>query len=55
MDIALEQYQRLRQAFLFGLTFEVLDRELKLQLSQDVTLVLKEPEGEPEIGMKQLQ
>lgn len=28
---------------------------LKLQLSQDVTLALKQPEGEPEMSMKQLQ
>ncbi|NIG87110.1 insulinase family protein [Serratia symbiotica] len=55
VDIALEQYQRLRQTSLFGLTLEALDWELKLQLSQDVTLVVKQPEGEPEMSMKQLQ
>lgn len=54
-DITLEQYQRLPQTFLFGLTFEALNWELKLQLSQDVALALKHPEGGPEMSMKQLQ
>ncbi|AHG20404.1 peptidase [Chania multitudinisentens RB-25] len=55
VDIAPEQYQRLRQAFLASLTLEALNQELKLQLSQDATLVLMQPKGEPEMNMKQLQ
>ncbi|HEI8868088.1 TPA: insulinase family protein [Serratia odorifera] len=55
VDIAPEQYQQLRQAFLSGLTLEALNQELKLQLSQDATLVLLQPKGEPEVNMKQLQ
>ncbi|UAN51744.1 insulinase family protein [Serratia sp. JSRIV002] len=55
VDIAPEQYQKLRQAFLSSLTLESLNQELKLQLSQDATLVLLQPKGEPEMNMKQLQ
>ncbi|CAI1163676.1 Peptidase M16 inactive domain [Serratia proteamaculans] len=55
VDIAPEQYQKLRQEFLSGLTLEGLNQELKLQLSQDATLVLMQPKGEPEMSMKQLQ
>lgn len=55
VDIAPEQYQKLRQAFLASLTLEALNQELKLQLSQDATLVLMQPKGEPEMNMKQLQ
>jgi len=55
VDIAPEQYQKLRQAFLSSLTLEALNQELKLQLSQDATLVLIQPKGEPEMNMKQLQ
>lgn len=55
VDIAPEQYQKLRQEFLSGLTLEALNQELKLQLSQDATLVLMQPKGEPEMSMKQLQ
>ncbi|VTR49809.1 Uncharacterised protein [Serratia fonticola] len=49
VDIAPEQYQKLRQAFLSSLTLESLNQELKLQLSQDATLVLLQPKGEPEM------
>ncbi|CAM3852514.1 M16 family metallopeptidase [Serratia silvae] len=55
VDIAPEQYQKLRQAFLSSLTLESLNQELKSQLSQDATLVLLQPKGEPEMNMKQLQ
>lgn len=55
MDIAPEQYQKLRQAFLSGLTLAELNRELKQQLSQDTTLVLMQPKGEPEVNVKALQ
>ncbi|MCW6556169.1 insulinase family protein [Yersinia ruckeri] len=55
VDIAPEQYQKLRQTFLSGLTLVDLNRELKQQLSQDTTLVLVQPKGEPEVNVKALQ
>ena len=55
VDIAPELYQKLRQEFLSSLTLETLNQALKLQLSQDATLVLMQPKGEPEMSMKQLQ
>ncbi|AIN16988.1 insulinase family protein [Yersinia rochesterensis] len=55
VDIAPEQYQKLRQAFLSGLTLTVLNQELKQQLSQDTTLILTQPKGEPEVNVKVLQ
>ena len=41
--------------FLSSLTLETLNQALKLQLSQEATLVLMQPKGEPEMSMKQLQ
>lgn len=55
VDIAPEQYQKLRQDFLNGLTVEMLNRDLHQQLSQDMALVLMQPSGEPEYNMKSLQ
>ncbi|MCB5312493.1 M16 family metallopeptidase [Yersinia intermedia] len=55
VDIAPEQYQKLRQAFLSGLTLAELNQELKQQLSQDTTLILTQPKGEPEVDVKALQ
>lgn len=55
VDIAPEQYQKLRQAFLSGLTLTELNQELKQQLSQDTTLILTQPKGEPEVNVKALQ
>ncbi|MEB6334576.1 M16 family metallopeptidase [Serratia rhizosphaerae] len=55
VDISPEMYQKLRQAFLASLTPESLHQALKLQLSQDATLVLQQPKGEAETNMKQLQ
>ncbi|MBB1225423.1 insulinase family protein, partial [Klebsiella pneumoniae] len=55
VDIAPELYQKLRQEFLASLTLETLNQALKLQLSQEATLVLRQPKGEPEMSMKQLQ
>ncbi|MGL4486059.1 MAG: M16 family metallopeptidase [Yersinia sp. (in: enterobacteria)] len=55
VDIAPEQYQKLRQAFLSGLTLAELNQELKQQLSQDTTLILTQPKGEPEVNVKVLQ
>ncbi len=55
VDIAPEQYQKLRQAFLSELTRDRLNQELRQQLSQEVTLVLMQPEGEAETNVKSLQ
>ncbi|RPE01059.1 insulinase family protein [Candidatus Pantoea deserta] len=55
VDIAPEQYQKLRQAFLGGLTREQLNQELRQQLSQELTMVLMQPEGEAETNVKNLQ
>lgn len=55
VDIAPEQYQKLRQRFLANLTPELLNQDLHQQLSQDMTLVLLQPKGEPEQNMKELQ
>lgn len=55
VDIAPEQYQKLRQAFLAEVTLGSLNQELKLLLSQDATLVLMQQQGKPEMNMQQLQ
>ncbi|MEA9389908.1 pitrilysin family protein [Acerihabitans sp. TG2] len=55
VDIAPEQYQKLRNEFLTKLTLEMLNQELRARLSQNATLVLMQPKGEPEINMKALQ
>lgn len=55
VDIAPEQYQKLRQDFLNGLTVEMLNQDLRQQLSQDMALILLQPKGEPEYDMKELK
>lgn len=55
VDIAPEQYQKLRQAFLTELTLPMLNQELRQQLSQELTMVLMQPQGEPETNVKALQ
>ncbi|WP_312951539.1 pitrilysin family protein [Superficieibacter sp.] len=55
VDIAPEQYQKLRQDFLNDLTLESLNQDLRQQLSQDMSLILLQPKGEPEYDMKELQ
>ncbi|CCG89055.1 M16 family metallopeptidase [Erwinia piriflorinigrans] len=55
VDIAPEQYQKLRQKFLAGLTLDMLNQELRQQLTQDVTMVLMQPQGEAETNIKMLQ
>lgn len=55
VDIAPEQYQKLREAFLNSLTLSMLNRDLRQQLSQEISLVLHQPKGEPEFNMKELQ
>ncbi|MTD37378.1 insulinase family protein [Erwinia sp. CPCC 100877] len=55
VDIAPEQYQKLRQAFLDELTPEMVNMDLRQMLSQEMALVLQQPEGEPEFDMKRLR
>ncbi|ERK17157.1 Protein YhjJ, putative peptidase [Pantoea sp. AS-PWVM4] len=55
VDIAPEQYQKLRQSFLGGLTRDQLNQELRQQLTQELTMVLIQPEGEAETNVKMLQ
>ena len=55
VDIAPEQYQKLRQEFLNSLTVDMLNQYLRQQLSQDMALVLQQPKGEPEYNMKDLK
>ncbi|AHE60294.1 TPA: insulinase family protein [Escherichia albertii] len=55
VDIAPEQYQKLRQDFLNSLTVEMLNQDLRQQLSNDMALILLQPKGEPEFNMKDLQ
>ncbi len=55
VDIAPEQYQKLRQAFLSGLTREQLNQELRQELTQELTMVLIQPQGEAETNVSTLQ
>lgn len=55
VDIAPEQYQKLRQNYLSSVTLEMLNQELHQQLSQEATLVMLQPQGEPEANMKALR
>lgn len=55
VDIAPEQYQKLRQDFLDSLTVAMINQDLRQQLSQEMALVLLQPKGEPEYNMKDLQ
>ena len=55
VDIAPEQYQKLRQSFLETLSLDMLNQDLRQQLSQDMALILQQPTGEPEFNMKDLQ
>jgi len=55
VDIAPEQYQKLRQGFLSDLTVEQLNQDLRQQLSHKMALILLQPKGEPEFDMKSLE
>ncbi|QWA11368.1 insulinase family protein [Sodalis ligni] len=55
VDIAPEQYQKLRNEFLSQLSLPMLNQELRNQLSQNAILVLMQPKDEPEVNMKALQ
>jgi len=54
VDIAPEQYQKLRQQFLSSLTLPMLNQELRQQLTQSLTMMLMQPEGEAETNVKRL-
>ncbi len=55
VDIAPENYQKLRQNFLDNLTVTVLNQDLRQQLSHEMSLILLQPQGEPEYNMKELK
>ncbi|MEG3133601.1 pitrilysin family protein [Rouxiella sp. T17] len=55
VDIAPEQYQKLRQTFLSTLTLPDFNQELKQQLSHAPSLLLAQPKGEEELSVKTLQ
>lgn len=55
VDIAPEQYQKLRQDFLDSLTVTMLNQDLRQQLSQEMSMVLLQPTDEPEYNMKTLK
>ncbi|WP_380182366.1 M16 family metallopeptidase [Kalamiella sp. sgz302252] len=54
VDIAPEQYQKLRQTFLAGLTLPMMNQELRQQLSQPLTMLLMQPQGEAETNVQTL-
>ncbi len=55
VDIAPEQYQKLRQEFLSTLTLADFNQELKQELSHDPSILLVQPKGEAELNVKALQ
>ena len=55
VDISPEQYQRLRQAFLAGLTADTLNHQLHTLLAQPFTMVLVQPKNEPAIPVNSLR
>jgi len=55
VDIAPEQYQKLRQEFLANLTLDAVNHELRQQLSQPASLVLLHPETSQGPSVEQLQ
>ena len=55
VDISPEQYQRLRQTFLAGLTADTLNHQLSVLLSQPVTMVLVQPKSEPAVPVSSLR
>ncbi|MCP1438778.1 putative Zn-dependent peptidase [Erwinia persicina] len=54
VDIAPEQYQKLRQKFLSELTLQMMNQELRQQLSQPLTMLLMQPQGEAETNVQAL-
>ncbi|MDX7986196.1 insulinase family protein [Xenorhabdus sp. 12] len=55
IDIAPEQYRRLRQAFLSSLTPQVLNKKLQEMLSQEISFILLQPKDEAAINVNQIK
>ncbi|MDX7998435.1 insulinase family protein [Xenorhabdus sp. Reich] len=55
IDIAPEQFQRLRQAFLSSLTPQLLNKKLKEMLSQEISFILVQPKGEAPVDVNQIK
>ncbi|MDC9593611.1 insulinase family protein [Xenorhabdus sp. IM139775] len=55
IDIAPEQFQRLRQAFLSALTPQLLNNKLKEMLSQEISFILVQPKGEAAVDVNQIK
>lgn len=55
VDISPEAYQKLRQEFLDDISIQVVNRDLRLLLQQEMALVLHQPAGEAEFNMPSLQ
>ncbi|KLU15040.1 MULTISPECIES: insulinase family protein [Xenorhabdus] len=55
IDIAPEQFQRLRQAFLSSLTPQILNKRLKEMLSQEISFILVQPKGEATMDVNQIK
>ncbi|PHM73105.1 insulinase family protein [Xenorhabdus kozodoii] len=55
IDIAPEQFQRLRQAFLSSLTPQLLNKKLQEMLSQEISFILVQPKGEATIDVNQIK
>ncbi|MBI6547666.1 M16 family metallopeptidase [Xenorhabdus lircayensis] len=54
-DIAPEQFQRLRQAFLSSLTPQLLNKKLQEMLSQEISFILVQPKGEATVDVNQIK
>ncbi|MBD2809543.1 insulinase family protein [Xenorhabdus sp. Vera] len=55
IDIAPEQFQRLRQTFLSSLTPQLLNKKLKEMLSQEISFILVQPKGEASVDVNQIK
>ncbi|CAM3210226.1 pitrilysin family protein [Xenorhabdus nematophila] len=55
IDIAPEQFRRLRQVFLSSLTPQLLNQKLKEMLSQEISFILVQPKGEAKVDVSQIK
>ncbi|PHM62613.1 insulinase family protein [Xenorhabdus ishibashii] len=55
IDIAPEQFQRLRQAFLSSLTPQLLNKKLQEMLSQEISFILVQPKGETPVDVSEIK
>ncbi|CDL85096.1 insulinase family protein [Xenorhabdus szentirmaii] len=55
IDIAPEQFQRLRQSFLSSLTPQILNKKLKEMLSQEISFILIQPKGEAKVDVNRIK